>query len=122
MRLKGKDGRIAHCAGVRGQLADQAWTALALSKVGRTDEAVQLIKATEGLRGDNGAYYDADATDQGYLATRAQPLDANVALARAMQANEATRAQAQKVLQAFAGRYLFEGFEAASYALAIRKP
>lgn len=122
MRLKGKDGRIAHCAGVRGQLADQAWTALALTRLGRTDEAAQLVKATEGLRGDNGAYYDADAIDLGYLATRAQPLDANVALARAMQANEATRPQAQKILQAFAGRYLFEGFEAASYALAIRKP
>jgi len=118
LRLRGADGRVAHCAGVAGQLADEAWTALALARLGRVDEAKKLVGAAASLRAPNGGWYDAEPGDLGYLSTRDQPLDANAAMAAAQLAVGDT-AGAKKTLEAFGASYLLHGFDAAAYARAV---
>jgi uncharacterized protein YyaL (SSP411 family) len=118
LALRGSDGRVQHCAGVKGQLADQAWTALALARLGRADDARKLLAASASLRGENGAWYDADPDPLGYLRTRDQPLEPNAALALAQLA-VSDKPGAQKTLEAFTGVYLFHGFDAALYARAV---
>jgi uncharacterized protein YyaL (SSP411 family) len=134
--MRDADGRFFHArrAGaspeVRGQLADQAWGALALAELARSSppEAPRLLAAAREtlamaartLKSPTGAYYDCDAGADGLLRRRERPLADNVALARAFAATNDRRA-VEQILTAFAGSYLYEGLEAAPYARAVRE-
>jgi uncharacterized protein YyaL (SSP411 family) len=128
LAMQDRDGRFLHARRpgvapeVRGQLADQAWAALALHPLGGEFRAAatRAIDATlRTLAAPTGGLYDADAAPDGLLSRRERPLEDNAVFARALLA-AGRRPDAERVLAAFAGAYLLYGIESAGYARAVQ--
>jgi len=136
LTMRAGDGRLFHARRpgvapeVSGQLADQAYAALALLSLAAADptnaaplrEAATraLDGATRTLAAPTGGFYDAEPGTLGLLTRRERPLEENAIFARAL-LRAGRRAEAERTLSAFAGAYLLYGTQAAGYARAVRE-
>jgi uncharacterized protein YyaL (SSP411 family) len=120
------DGRFLHARApspVRGQLGDQAWAALALYELGGefVAPAKKCLDATlRTLASPDGNLYDADAGALGLTAHRERPIEENAVFARALLA-AGRKADAERVLRAYAGSYMMQGIHAAGYGRAVHQ-
>ena len=127
--LQEPDGRFLHARRpgvapeVRGQLADQAHAARAFLALGG-DFRARALKAIDAtvrtLAAPSGGFYDADAGGEGLLGKRQRPIEDNSVMAQAL-LEAGRRAEAERVLAAFAGAYVLYGVEAAGFGRAVRE-